>query len=603
MESLYKRVKRYLTFATGLFECIGFAGVVFGWASLVFVLKIEEYFSDLCVPLHNASDPGVRNGTVGCKLQDERLALVFTLASFAFNVSAFASGILFDYLGTTVTRVLAISLYTTGMLMIAFSTAASAGILFPALLLIAVGGISLLITNIQVGNLFGTKRSTVITLYNGAVGSSSAVFLLVKILYEAGLSLMSMFLFISSLSSIQILRTIFLLPRTHIPYPLPEGYTYGVSCEKIALEAFSLEDVTASQRQSHHGGDATEGEEELRRAKMEGDRGERLEMAEGNRDEEQEGTEMSDGVNPQPNGTEDSENIEEEIPSFRSCIFSKIFLTHLLWFSVMLLRHYLFIGTLNPMLNLLASGDSEQVSRITNAFAFIQLFAIFCAPWNGLLMDWQKRRNKPADVVSGNPGVISQLPPSRSAAPSQRLADMKLVVLSLAITVTLGVLFSICAAIPVLQVQYLTFVLQLFNTAFMFGGYTTFIAITFPPCHFGKIYGLGRAITAFVTLLQYPCFALVQGPLQDNPLYLNIGFIVLVSLTYVHPINVYLHCRWQTQQRGAVTPSRDALPGLGQQDNQPERSLQVIQKATTHKHNSKNVIVTDARLRNALCTS
>ena len=43
------RVKRCLTFATGLVECLCFAGAVFGWASLVFVLKTEGYFSSLCV--------------------------------------------------------------------------------------------------------------------------------------------------------------------------------------------------------------------------------------------------------------------------------------------------------------------------------------------------------------------------------------------------------------------------------------------------------------------------------------------------------------------------------------------------------------------------
>lgn len=42
-------VKRWLTFVTGLVECLCFAGAVFGWASLVFVLKTEGYFSSLCV--------------------------------------------------------------------------------------------------------------------------------------------------------------------------------------------------------------------------------------------------------------------------------------------------------------------------------------------------------------------------------------------------------------------------------------------------------------------------------------------------------------------------------------------------------------------------
>lgn len=44
-----------LTLATGLLECLCFAGVVFGWASLVFVLKTDGYFSELCINVTNAS--------------------------------------------------------------------------------------------------------------------------------------------------------------------------------------------------------------------------------------------------------------------------------------------------------------------------------------------------------------------------------------------------------------------------------------------------------------------------------------------------------------------------------------------------------------------
>lgn len=36
------------TLLTGLLECIGFAGVLFGWTSLVFVFKQEGYFAESC---------------------------------------------------------------------------------------------------------------------------------------------------------------------------------------------------------------------------------------------------------------------------------------------------------------------------------------------------------------------------------------------------------------------------------------------------------------------------------------------------------------------------------------------------------------------------
>lgn len=39
---------RVATLLTGLLECLGFAGVLFGWVSLVFVFKTEHYFEELC---------------------------------------------------------------------------------------------------------------------------------------------------------------------------------------------------------------------------------------------------------------------------------------------------------------------------------------------------------------------------------------------------------------------------------------------------------------------------------------------------------------------------------------------------------------------------
>lgn len=43
----------------------------------------------------------------------------------------------------------------------------------------------------------------------------------------------------------------------------------------------------------------------------------------------------------------------------------------------------------------------------------------------------------------------------------------------------------------------------------------------FPSCHFGKLYGLVMALSAVVSLLQYPCFALVKGALGGDPLYVS----------------------------------------------------------------------------------
>ncbi|KAI2559949.1 solute carrier family 43 member 3, partial [Homo sapiens] len=108
------------TLLTGLLECLGFAGVLFGWPSLVFVFKNEDYFKDLCGP--DAGPIGNATGQADCKAQDERFSLIFTLGSFMNNFMTFPTGYIFDRFKTTVARLIAIFFYTTATLIIAFTS-------------------------------------------------------------------------------------------------------------------------------------------------------------------------------------------------------------------------------------------------------------------------------------------------------------------------------------------------------------------------------------------------------------------------------------------------------------------------------------------------
>uniref|UniRef100_A0AAZ3PKP2 Solute carrier family 43 member 3-like n=1 Tax=Oncorhynchus tshawytscha TaxID=74940 RepID=A0AAZ3PKP2_ONCTS len=450
-----------LTLATGLVECLCFAGVVFGWASLVFVLKTDGYFTDLCVSLTTGPNSTVETD---CSGQDEQFSLVFTVTSFMNNFLTLPNGFIFDRFGTMATRLLGICLYTTGTLMVAFSSSALSMLLFPALSFIAVGGILFLITNIQV-------------------------------MYEGGVSLRSSFLILSVCSVIHLLRTFFLMPNTHIPYPLPEGFTYGVSPGKS--NSYNVEEI-----------------EKTRETAM---------TSEG------EGPAETDDMPLQPDDGQQSED-SGKVASFRSCVQSWFFLWHLVWLSVMQLRHYLFIGTLNPMLNRLADNDSALVSQYTNAFAFTQLCGVLCAPWNGLIMD----RHKGKPLAPGE---------------TDKEADLRSSSLSLFLTSLQCLLFSICASSPLLPLQYLTFILQVLNRSFLYGGNAAFISIAFPGVHFGKLYGLVMSLSAVVSLLQYPCFALVKGALGGDPFYVNIALTLLTLLAFIHPINIFYHCRKLTNQR------------------------------------------------------
>ncbi|XP_061076000.1 equilibrative nucleobase transporter 1-like [Conger conger] len=388
------RLRCWLTLATGLVESLFFTGVVFGWPSLVFILKASGYFSDQCV---NATGP---NGTqyMDCSKQNKLFSLVFTITVILQNFLSLLNGFFFDRFGTMASRLLAIILNTTGTLLIAFSHPEISNILFPGLACIAFGSSMLLLTNMQVGSLFDTHHSTVITLYTGAYSSSAITFLIIK-----------------------------------------RDNTEPVQGEE------GIENATSEQG------------------------------------------------NPQQTPQTDS---------FKQCVLSWLFLWHLVWVSVTALRHLLFIGTLNPMLTLLAHGDTAQVSHYTNAFAYTQLCGILCAIWNGLIIDRYKGK-------------------LRAEGETEEEGSLRSVVLSLFLTALQCLLFSICATIPVLPLQYLTFVLQVVNRAFSFGGNAAFISIAFTVCHFGKLIGVVNAVVSAVLLLQFPCIILVNEVLNGDPLYRN----------------------------------------------------------------------------------
>lgn len=112
-----------------------------------------------------------------------------------------------------------------------------------------------------------------------------------------------------------------------------------------------------------------------------------------------------------------------------------------------------------------------------------------------------------------------------------------------------------------------------------FGGFPSLpsaCACSFPSCHFGKLYGMILALSAVFAVLQYPCFALVKGALNGDPLYVskntprlsfspwpsaalplplclqvNIGLTLFSLLAFIHPLYVYLHCRKLSSQRAA----------------------------------------------------
>ncbi|KAM9362504.1 equilibrative nucleobase transporter 1-like isoform 2-T2 [Symphorus nematophorus] len=483
------------TLLSGLVETLFFTGIAFGWASLVFVLKVDGYFAGYCANATREEDSAVY---MDCSGQDEHFPRVMSVASIANTITRFPIGYLFDRCGTTATRLIAISLYTTGTLFISLSNTETSVLLYPALSCLITSGTMLHITNAQVGNLFDSYRSTIITIYNGAFDSSAAVFLIIKLLHERGVALHSSFLFLTLCTTLHLLRTFFLMPRGHIPYPLPENFTYGISCR---------------------GRLRGRGEEENDKREVDVKKNQRDKRTEA----EASALHLLKKQEPQ-------QESKQREASFQSCALSWLFLWHMVWVVTILFCHFFFLSNVNAMITRLANNDQTLVSHYTNALAFTQMCGVLFAPMNGLIMDRHKRK---------------PLAPGET----KREADLHSSFLALFLTSLQCFLFCVCFTCPVLPLQYLTFVLQVVNSSFFYGGHYSFVSFAFPMSHFGKISGLAMSLSALALLLQFPILHLIQHQLHGDPFYVNVGVTLLSLLTFIHPVHVSLYCRKLAKQR------------------------------------------------------
>ncbi|KAH9502320.1 hypothetical protein Btru_073455 [Bulinus truncatus] len=96
---------RFLYVAWAYLECFSFAGLTYGWASLVYVLKDEGIYRELCdrVGMSNYSN----HLELDCHERCSQFDLVFTVLTSFIGVGYFVFGQITFKFGTRVTRVIA----------------------------------------------------------------------------------------------------------------------------------------------------------------------------------------------------------------------------------------------------------------------------------------------------------------------------------------------------------------------------------------------------------------------------------------------------------------------------------------------------------------
>ncbi|GFO23681.1 solute carrier family 43 member 3 [Plakobranchus ocellatus] len=468
-------------------EIIGYGGLIYGWGSLVYVLKDEGLYMELCpakdfdnMTVHVGNSTVVRNITdqanssgvyiasssppaTGkneknedtCDARDARLNLVFTIGSAMFCIGCFIMGQVNYKYGTRITRIIAAIVFIIGALLIAFTSKGVPWLIFPGLSLIGGAGITFLMTNMQISLLFPKLGSVVVGIFCGAFDASTGTQLLVKLGYEGGVSRQTSYLILAVFHLLTLISTFFFLPKDFIK----KSFIHNPS----AVE------------------DEKDGEVAVKMT--------------------------SNGKNQEPDPEE-----EEVNPSLMSQMFSLTYILHVYWLSVLQLRFYFLLGSLNKMLeNLLDSKD--EVSRYTNETTYILICGLFTSPLAGAFYALQNRF------------FVNSLSPLRR--------NLMPTVLPLALTTILGILMSAIILIEEATIIYAVFVCLLFFRSFLYTMGAGLLSAIYPSEYFGIMYGIMFIVSGIVSMFQYGLFAWAEAA---GFFQVNVFLLVLMFTTFCHPL-------------------------------------------------------------------
>ncbi|RPB16538.1 MFS general substrate transporter [Morchella conica CCBAS932] len=175
------RTIRVVQVGVATIYCLLAAGVVFGYAALKPVMIKEGIYREHCTEHELAKNVHV------CFEQEIRLNFMFTVAAVATNVCALLVGAILDQYGPRVSGMIGSVLFALGCLGFGFADKIHSYSVDPypiAYFLLAVGGPFIFIPSFHLSNAFPTHSGLVLSMLTGAFDSSSAIFLLYRIVYE-----------------------------------------------------------------------------------------------------------------------------------------------------------------------------------------------------------------------------------------------------------------------------------------------------------------------------------------------------------------------------------------------------------------------------------
>ena len=477
-----KFAQKILTVITAIIETLLSSCIIYGWPAMDYILTKEGYFSTNC----NSTSENQTLKQNLCTNQQYNLELIYTLSAVLSAFFGLIGGPIMDRYGTMIFRNFASFMFIASCIAIAFSNPQISWLLYPSMIILATSGWFLYITVLQTANLFPKFRGTIVNIINGALDASLGIFSLAKAVYEFGISLRAIFIFMAFIiGGFSILRTYFLMPKEFIPYDVPKDFCYGIAqnCSKV-------------------------------KSSFDGDSEERTHL-------------LNQNVSENPENAEDTNNDDTRdkllpsSPSVKSSILNSLFILGTFSMVIQWFRASFFIEALNAWLKYLIPHRAQLVSFDISLFGYVQFSAILCAPLNGLVFDF----------------CFYCLSKKTNLTKTQ--AKLKSLTVVCVIGSMSSIIYSAFALIDNPYLQYASFVLYVFGDTFPEANISLLLIQIFPMTQFGTLYGLVSCFIGAATAMQFPFFYIAMHYFKGNFLVVNVLALCLVIFTLAHPVNLY----------------------------------------------------------------